>query len=129
MEERILNTTSIFQGRVVKLNVHDVQLPDGNIAKRELLQHLGAVAMIVVDADRQVLLVRQYRIGAGMAMWEIPAGMLEENEDPVESAVRELQEETGYKPFEMEQIAKWYTAPGLYNRANHLVLGEILYRI
>ncbi len=112
MEERILTTTSIYQGHVVKLNVHDVQLPDGNTAKRELLQHLGAVAMIVVDAEQQVLLVRQYRIGAGEAMWEIPAGMLEADEDPNDCAVRELQEETGYKPLQMEQIGKWYTAPG-----------------
>ena len=112
MHEEILTTTNIYDGRVIKLSLHDVRLPDGSEAKRELVYHPGAVALVAVDADGKLLLVRQYRIAARRVMLEIPAGTLEAGEPPDVCAVRELQEETGYKPGHLHKLGGIFVAPG-----------------
>jgi ADP-ribose pyrophosphatase len=126
MRETITHTESIYSGRVVKLVVHDVELPDGNASKRELVQHPGAVAVVALDADNHVLLVRQYRIAADQIMLEIPAGTLNPGEDPEVCAVRELQEETGYMPGHIEKIGGIYVAPGYTTEFIHLYLATDL---
>lgn len=126
MREKITHTESIYNGRVVKLVVHDVELPDGNTSKRELVQHPGAVAVVALDADQNVLLVRQYRIAADQIMREIPAGTLEAGEDPQVCAIRELQEETGYLPGQIEKIGGIYVAPGYTTEFIHLYMATDL---
>lgn len=111
-EEKITATRKIFKGHIVTLDVHEVRLPDGKTGRRELVDHPGAVAIIALDDQQQVLLVRQYRIGAAAVLYEIPAGTLEPGEDPLVCATRELQEETGYKPGHLEPLGSFYTAPG-----------------
>lgn len=122
MHEKITHTEPIYSGRVVKLVVHDVELPDGKPSKRELVQHPGAVAIVALDADQNVLLVRQYRIAADQIMLEIPAGTLNPGEDPQVCAIRELQEETGYLPENIEKIGGIYVAPGYTTEFIHLYL-------
>lgn len=126
MREKILHTQEIYHGRVVRLNVHDVELPNGERSKRELIQHPGAVAIVALDADGNVLLVRQYRIAADRIMLEIPAGTLNPGEDPEVCAVRELQEETGYKPGSIEKIGGLFVAPGYTTEFIHLYLATNL---
>ncbi|NDJ60244.1 MAG: NUDIX hydrolase [Chloroflexi bacterium] len=120
MEETTVNTTEIYAGRIVNLVVLDVALPDGAPAKRELVRHPGAVAIIAVDADLQVLLVRQFRIAAGVVLREIPAGTLEPGEAPLICAERELREETGYRPGKLEPMGGIYVAPGYTTEYIHL---------
>ncbi|MDI9641754.1 NUDIX hydrolase [Anaerolineae bacterium CFX9] len=120
MEETILHTERLFEGRVIKLDVLDVRLPDGSAGKRELIRHPGAVAIVALDSSDQVLLVRQYRIAAEQVMLEIPAGTLIPGEDPFVCAERELQEETGFRPGKLERIGGIYVAPGYTTEFIHL---------
>lgn len=112
MLETITQSTEIFKGRIVHLQVHDVQLANGMMSKREVVHHQGAVAIIVTDDKHNVLLVRQYRLPADQIMWEIPAGTLEPDEEPEACAIRELQEETGYKPLSLIDMGGIHPAPG-----------------
>lgn len=126
MEERILNTQSIYRGRVVNLDVLDVALHNGELAKRELVRHPGAVAIVALLPNDDVLLVRQFRIAAGKVMLEIPAGTLNPNENPLACAERELQEETGYRPGAMESLGGMFVAPGYTTEYIHLFLATDL---
>ena len=120
MREDILSTETIFDGRIVHLKVHTVQLPDGATSKREMIHHQGAVAIVAVDDEQHVLLVKQFRLGAGRETIEIPAGILEANENPLEAVARELREETGYRPLNIESLGGMYVAPGYTTEYIHL---------
>ena len=128
LEEKITNTERIYSGKVVKLDVHDVQLPDGTTAQRELLDHAGAVAIVALDEEDNVLLIRQYRLGPRQVMVEVPAGMLEpdEGDAPASAAIRELREETGYRPNQIERIGGWFVAPGYSSEYIHLFIARDL---
>ena len=126
MHETILKTDEIYKGRVVNLVVHEVELPDGQHGKRELVRHPGAVAIVALDPDQNVLLVRQYRIAADRILSEIPAGTLNPGEDPQVCAIRELQEETAYKPGQIEKIGGIFVAPGYTTEFIHLYLATDL---
>lgn len=122
MHETITATRRIFAGRVVRLNVHEVRLPNGQFSRREMVHHTGAVAVVALDTDQSVLLVRQFRLGANKIMLEIPAGILEPGEDPAACAARELQEEVGYKPAQLESLGGFFVAPGYSTEYIHLFL-------
>lgn len=126
MQETTLHTEEIYKGRVVNLVVLDVRLPNGEESKRELIRHPGAVAIVALDSAGEVLLVRQFRIAAGRVMREIPAGTLEPDEDPLDCAVRELQEETGYYPGKLEALGGMFVAPGYTTEYIHLFLATNL---
>ena len=125
MQEKITKTERVFDGVLVKLDVHDVVLPDGATSKREVIQHPGACAVIALDGD-DVLLVKQFRIAAQKMMLELPAGTLEPDEDPVACATRELQEETGYKPLDLTAMGGFYNAAGYTTEYIHLFKAEKL---
>lgn len=110
----------IFTGKVVRLAVHKIRLPDGSLAVRELIEHQGAVAVVALDDLQNVLLVRQYRIGANRELYEIPAGLLEPNETPEACASRELREEIGYEPGSLESLGGFYPAAGYTTEFIHL---------
>ncbi len=112
MQETIVDTQDIFDGRIVHLLLHKVRLPDGKYSKREVIKHSGAVAIVALDDQQNVLMVRQFRLPAGKVLYEIPAGTLEKDEAPEVCASREMQEETGYKPTNLEAMGGFYTAPG-----------------
>ena len=120
MREEILSTEEIFDGRVVHLKVHKVKLPDGSESIREIIYHQGAVAIVAVDDEQRVLLVKQFRLGAAQVTYEIPAGLLEAGEDPQQAITRELREETGYRPLHVESIGGMYVAPGYTTEYIHL---------
>ncbi|PQP87836.1 NUDIX domain-containing protein, partial [Paenibacillus sp. AR247] len=103
LEEETLSTESIFQGKVVSLQIDKVRLPDGKTASREIIRHPGAVAVLAIKDDRMIL-VDQYRQAMGRCELEIPAGKLEPGEDPMEAAKRELVEETGYTCGRLELL-------------------------
>lgn len=124
--EKILRTQQIFSGRVVNLSVHDVELPDGKQSKREIIKHPGAVAIVALDDDQNVLLIRQYRLGAQKTLVEIPAGTLEPGEPADVCAVRELREETGYRPGKLDHIGGWFVAPGYTTEYIHLYIASHL---
>ena len=104
LEEKTLSTEQIFNGKVVSLQVDEVELPNGKRAKREIIKHPGAVAIIAITEDKKIILVEQYRKALERTIVEIPAGKLEKGEEPAECAKRELEEETGYDCETLELI-------------------------
>lgn len=120
MEEIIVHSESLYDGRLVKLDKHTVRLPDGEQSYREVVRHPGAVAIVAIDADQQVLMVRQFRLAAGQVMLEIPAGTLEPGEAPDVCAARELREETGQRPLNLEALGGIFVAPGYTTEYIHI---------
>jgi len=126
MEEKIVSSRQIYNGRIVRLQVHEVELPDGRRSVREVIEHPGAVAIVPLDSDNHVFLVRQYRIAADQITLEVPAGTLEPGELPLTCAERELQEEIGYRATSLEPLGGFYVAPGYTTEYIHLYLGTDL---
>jgi len=126
LAENILSSELLYDGRIVHLYKETVRLPNGETAAREVIKHAGAVAIVPIDADGKVLMVRQYRLPTRRVLLEIPAGTLEPGEDPLACADRELQEEIGYKPGQLERLGGIYTAPGYTSEFIHLFLATDL---
>jgi ADP-ribose pyrophosphatase len=121
-----LGEHDIYQGRVIHVVVADVRLPNGAMGRRELVRHPGAVAIVALDAQEHVLLVRQFRFAAGRVLSEIPAGTLNPGEDPLLCAERELQEETGHAPGRLQPLGGIFVAPGYTTEFIHLFLATDL---
>lgn len=126
MTEDIISTDQIYDGHILQLNVHQVRLPDGTRAQREVLHHPGAVAMVALDNAQNVVLVKQFRSGSRRITLEIPAGLLEPDEDPQDAIVREMREETGYRPQTVTAIGGVYPVPGISDEYIHLFYGRDL---
>jgi ADP-ribose pyrophosphatase len=124
--EKTTKTTEIFKGRVIDLQVEEVELPNGKSSTREVVKHPGAVAVIPVTKEGKIVLVRQYRKALDKIIVEIPAGKLERGEDPLDSAKRELEEETGYKSETLEFLLSFYTSPGFADEIIHLYVTDNL---
>jgi ADP-ribose pyrophosphatase len=126
--ETVTASRTVYRGGYLDLTVHEVRLAGGRASTRELVGHPGAVAIVAVDDDDRVLLVRQFRLAAGRVLLEIPAGTLDRDpatgavEDPDTAAPRELEEETGYRATAWRRLASFWTAPGFATELMHLYL-------
>jgi ADP-ribose pyrophosphatase len=109
-EERVVSSKSIYKGRVVNLRVDKVTRDGEQTFSREIIEHNGAVAMVPLDAQGNLMLVKQYRSGAARELLELPAGGLEPGEARDECARRELQEEIGMYPEELIELGRFYVA-------------------
>lgn len=107
-----LGSREIFRGRTVRLDVDTVRLPNGRQMEFELIHHQGAVAVVPILDNGDVLLVRQYRYATGGWLLEVPAGTLDPGEKPEACAVRETEEETGFRPRDLEPLGWIWTTPG-----------------
>ncbi len=121
-QERTLHSESIYQGRLVGLRVDTVELPSGRETRREIVEHDDVVAIVPLDGKGNVLLVRQYRKAVEKALLEIPAGLIEKGESPLECARRELAEETGHSAEKWEDLGGFYTSPGFCTEYIYLFL-------
>lgn len=128
-EEKTITTKKIFEGNIIDVQLDEVKLPNGETAKRELVYHPGAVAVIPITADNKIVLVEQYRKPLERALIEIPAGKLEENENPLTAAVRELEEETGYTTTNLSQVTSFYTSPGFANELVYVYITNDLIKM
>ena len=122
--EKHVSTETVFDGKLLKIAVDKVILPDGKEAVRELVHHPGAVAILPVLEDGSIVFVKQYRYPLDSILYEIPAGKLELNEDPLECATRELSEETGYSASKWSKLTTIATTPGFTDEIIHLYLAE-----
>jgi len=101
-------------------------MPDGRETTREIVEHSDCVAVVVIDADDNVLLVEQFREPVEKVLLEIPAGGIDPGEDPVATVCRELREETGYLPRKVERLGGFYSAPGYSSEYLYLYLATDL---
>ena len=120
VEEKTLSSQLIYEGRAVKLRVDTVRKPNSRQTTREIVEHADCVAIVAVDADNNVLLVKQFRKAVGKELLEVPAGGIEPGEDPVDTVRREMREETGYLPRKVERLGGFYSAPGYCTEYLHL---------
>jgi ADP-ribose pyrophosphatase len=121
-----LKRTTHFRGRVVSLTVDEVTLPNGHRAGLEIIHHPGGAAAVAIDDKQQVCLLRQYRHAAGDWLWELPAGKLEPNEPPLETAQRELIEEAGTRASKWQSLGHCVPSPGVLTEVVHLFLATDL---
>lgn len=119
-EEKTIRTKEIFDGKIIKVSVDDVLLPNGETSIRELVKHQGAVAVIAVTEDNRILMVEQYRKPLEKTLVEVPAGKLEPGEAPEVTAVRELEEETGFTTEQLDYVTSFYTTPGFCDERIYL---------
>ncbi|NLO89673.1 MAG: NUDIX hydrolase [Clostridia bacterium] len=126
MEEKRIDTRTIYNGRIVNLRVDTVMLPNGRNTQREIVEHPGAVAIVPVLSNGNIVLVKQYRAAVGKVLLELPAGTLEKGEDPHECALRELEEETGLSAGKMKQLVTFYPSPGFCSETIHVFVASEL---
>jgi len=128
-EEKTISSKKIFEGRVISVKVDEVILPNGNTSTRELVTHPGAVAIIPITNEGKIVLVEQYRKPLERSIIEIPAGKLEKGEKPEYTAIRELEEETGYGSKNFTFVQSFATSPGFADEVIHIYAARDLYRI
>ena len=117
---------SIYEGRILDLEVDRVVLPSGGEATREVIRHKGAVVVLPLHEDKKIEFVRQYRYPTGEVLIELPAGKLDQGESPVDCAGRELAEETGWKPVDIHELGSFFTTPGFTDEVLHAFIATPL---
>ncbi len=122
-DEKKLSGEIIYEGKILKLEVDEVLLPDGTKSARECVRHHGGAAVLYVK-NGKVLLVKQFRYLYGKEIYEIPAGKLEAGEEPSAAAMRELEEEAGLKAGEVTEFLKVYPTPGYTDEIIYIFLAE-----
>ena len=125
---RVLGSRRAFAGRAFTVRVDELESPTGRRSTFEIVEHPGAVAIVAMLPEREIVLVRQTRHAIGRMLFEIPAGTLEPPETPEACARRELAEEAGYGAHTWERLGTFYPAPGISNEQMHLFIAEDLHR-
>jgi len=126
LRERLISSRTVFEGKLIAVRVDEVEMPSGARATREIVPHPGAVVIVPLLEGDRVVMIRQYRHAAGKVLWELPAGVLEEGEDPEYAARRELAEEVGRTPGELVHLLSTYTSPGFSTELIHIFLARDL---
>ncbi|MDQ2857038.1 MAG: NUDIX hydrolase [Candidatus Eremiobacteraeota bacterium] len=115
----------IYSGRVVNLRIDEIDQPQGRGRRKvEVVEHAGGVCVIARPAPREIVLVRQQRHAVDQALWEVPAGMIERGEPPIETAKRELIEETGYRARSLRFLWSMYPTPGFCEERIHFFVAD-----
>ncbi len=121
-EEKTMKSERIYEGKILSVRIDTVELPDKKYSKREIVEHPGAVAIVPITNEEEIVFVKQFRKATETVLLEIPAGKLEINEQPAECAIRELKEETGLDAEKMEYIFDYFSSPGFTNEKIHIFI-------
>ena len=126
LKEDKISSTQIFSGKLIDLYLDKVRLPNGKNSTREWIDHPGAVCIVPILDNGDILLIRQFRYGPREEFIEIPAGKIDKNEDPLKCGLRELEEETGYKSNKLTFLTNIHPAIGFSNEKMWMYLAEEL---
>ena len=124
--EKTISSKIFFTGRAVNLKINTVQMPDGRQTTREIVEHANCIAVVAVDENDNILLVKQFRDAVDKDLLEIPAGGIDSGEDIEIAVKREMQEETGYLPQKLMKLGGFYSAPGYSSEYLYLYLATDL---
>jgi ADP-ribose pyrophosphatase len=127
MPFELLGSEIVYPGRAFTIRRDTLRLPDGRETKLDIVEHVGSVVILPVDADGNLLFVCQYRHAAGLDLLELPAGTLDEGESPEACARREVREETGMAAGNLEELGGFYLAPGYSTEYMHVYLATDLH--
>jgi ADP-ribose pyrophosphatase len=114
----------VYEGKVLRLNIERVTLPNGAVAELEIAHHPGGACIVALDRDGCVCLLRQFRHAAGGWITELPAGKLDEREPPLDCARRELAEETGMTAGQWDDLGHFFSSPGVFTEVIHVFLAR-----
>lgn len=130
LKETMVSSQTIFEGKIIKVTLDQARLPDGKLASREVVYHPGGVAVLALDDDNTVYLVKQYRYPIQQLLLELPAGKLDHGaeENVLLGAQRELSEETGLEAAEWTYLGYTLASPGFCDEALHMYLARGLTR-
>jgi ADP-ribose pyrophosphatase len=117
---------NVYTGKVLKLNIERVKLPNGTVAELEIAHHPGGAVVVALDKDERVCLLRQFRHAAGGWITELPAGKIDNREPPLECARRELAEEAGVQARQWEPLGQLFSSPGVLTEVIHVFLAREL---
>lgn len=120
LTEKTIHSKKIFEGKLIRVQVDEVSLPNGDTSTREIVKHPGAVAALAITDEEKLVLVRQFRKPLEKVTLELPAGKLDPGENPEMCAHRELAEETGYQAERLQHLVSFYTSPGFADEIIHL---------
>ncbi len=123
-EEKTVSSEMIFEGKIIKTRLDKVELPDGKLANREVVEHPGGVCIVAVNDENEIYLVKQFRKPLEKAIYEIPAGKLDKGENHRDCGLRELREETGMSAEIFEYLGHIYASPGFTNETIHIYYAE-----
>jgi ADP-ribose pyrophosphatase len=124
--ETVLASERVYEGLILNLRVDEIRTSTGVEALREIVENGGAVAIVALDDQQRIVLVRQYRHAVRSLVIEVPAGKLDGDEDPLEGAQRELREETGFRAGRFERLGSFYPAPAWSTEFVYLYLATDL---
>ena len=125
-EEKTVSSEKVFEGRIIKVKVDRVEMPDGSVATRELVEHPGGVGIVAITDKDEIILVEQYRKPLDKAIYEIPAGKRDPGEHHRTCGIRELEEETGLSAKVFDYMGFIYPSPGFTDEVTHVYLAKEL---
>ncbi len=126
MSERFIYDEVVFKGRILEVRKVGLKMHDGQVVQREFIRYRGAAVILPVLGDGSIVLIKNYRFAVDEHLYELPAGMLEDAEDPALCAARELIEETGYSAGRLEKLGQFYSSPGSTDEIMHSYLATEL---
>lgn len=124
--EKTLSSRVVFSGHAVNLRIDTIEKASGQVTTREIVEHKDCIAVVVVDGAENILMVKQYRRPVSGVLLEVPAGGIEDGEDPEDCVRRELQEEIGYKPGRITRLGGFFAAPGYCTEYMHIFVATDL---
>ncbi|MDH5613649.1 MAG: NUDIX hydrolase [Gammaproteobacteria bacterium] len=118
---------TVFHGKIIEVGVQTTTLPNGQVMELEIVRHPGGAAVVAIDDQNRVCLLKQFRVVVNDWLWELPAGKIENKEPPLQTAQRELQEEAGVMASDWKELGKEISSPGIFNEIVYLYLAQGLH--